>query len=266
MLENILLGIVSICTFISYFPQIVKCLKTKEAEDLSIWSWILWVVSSLAYTSYAIICTDSFMLVFETTMELTFCAIILICAIIYRKKDPKIIISSDDTNENKKSKGIVVAGFGAIGKTYLGKHYPNIIDMESGFYKHINEGFENIDVEKRKGTTIRPDNPNWPSNYYQAILETMKQYDVVLTSMHWDLLKFYEDNNIPYYIAFPEQGLEDEYAKRCYDRGNNEKFTEHMIKNIKLWSDKLKDYKPIKILYLKSGEFLEDVLKRENII
>lgn len=85
MLENILLGIVSICTFISYFPQIVKCLKTKQAEDLSIWSWILWVMSSLAYTLYAIICTNSFMLIFETALELSFCLIILICAIIFRK-------------------------------------------------------------------------------------------------------------------------------------------------------------------------------------
>ncbi len=85
MLENILLGIVSICTFISYFPQIVKSLRTKQAEDLSIGSWILWVVSSFSYTLYAFLCTDSVMLIFETCLELTFCLIILICAIAFRK-------------------------------------------------------------------------------------------------------------------------------------------------------------------------------------
>ncbi len=84
MLENILLGIVSICTFISYFPQIVKSLRTKQTEDLSIGSWLLWVASSLSYTIYAILCTNSFMLIFETAMELTFCVIILICAIVFR--------------------------------------------------------------------------------------------------------------------------------------------------------------------------------------
>ena len=78
MLENILLTIVSICTFISYFPQIVKCLKTKQAEDLSVWSWVLWVISSLSYSLYAILCTSSFMMIFETCLELTFCLIILI--------------------------------------------------------------------------------------------------------------------------------------------------------------------------------------------
>ena len=88
MLENVLLWIVSICTFISYLPQIIKSLKTKRAEDLSIGSWILWVVSSLSYTLYAILCTNTFMLIFETVMELSFCLIILICAIVFRKNKP----------------------------------------------------------------------------------------------------------------------------------------------------------------------------------
>ena len=89
MLENILLSIVSVCTFISYFPQLVKCIKSKQLEDLSITSWILWVVSSLSYTLYAFLCTDSFMLVFETCLELSFCIAILIFAIIYRGKTNK---------------------------------------------------------------------------------------------------------------------------------------------------------------------------------
>ena len=55
MLGNILLGIVSICTFISYLPQTLKLIKTKKSEDLSIQSWILWVVSSVSYTLYALI-------------------------------------------------------------------------------------------------------------------------------------------------------------------------------------------------------------------
>ena len=38
MLVNILLGIVSIYTVISYFPQTIKLIKTKESNDLSIQS------------------------------------------------------------------------------------------------------------------------------------------------------------------------------------------------------------------------------------
>ena len=36
MVGDILLGIVSFCTFISYLPQIMKLLKTKKSEDLNI--------------------------------------------------------------------------------------------------------------------------------------------------------------------------------------------------------------------------------------
>ncbi len=84
MLGNILLGIVSICTMISYLPQTIKLIKTKKSSDLSINSWILWVVSSLSYTLYAILYSRDFMLIFETSLELFFCFIILLLAIKYK--------------------------------------------------------------------------------------------------------------------------------------------------------------------------------------
>lgn len=87
MLANVLLGIVSICTLISYLPQTVKLIKTKKSNDLSVYSWILWVVSSLSYTLYAFLCTQEFMLKFETTLELTFCILILVLAIKYKNNE-----------------------------------------------------------------------------------------------------------------------------------------------------------------------------------
>lgn len=85
MLGNILLGIVSLCTMISYLPQTIKLIRTKKSNDLSIKSWVLWVTSSLSYTIYAILCSKDFMLIFETSLELSFCLIILLLALRYRK-------------------------------------------------------------------------------------------------------------------------------------------------------------------------------------
>lgn len=85
MLGNILLGIVTLCTLISYFPQTIKLIKTKKSNDLSIKSWVLWVTSSLSYTLYAVLCSRDFMLILETSLEFSFCLIILVLAIIYRK-------------------------------------------------------------------------------------------------------------------------------------------------------------------------------------
>lgn len=84
MLGNILLGIVSLCTMISYLPQIIKLIRTKKSNDLSINSWILWVTSSFSYTLYAVLCSKDFMLIFETSLELAFCLIILLLALKYK--------------------------------------------------------------------------------------------------------------------------------------------------------------------------------------
>ncbi len=87
MLANILLSIVSFCTFVSYLPQAIEIIKTKRSNDVSITSWIFWVVSSLCYSLYAILCTDELMLVLQTTLELTFCVLILVLSIVYNRRD-----------------------------------------------------------------------------------------------------------------------------------------------------------------------------------
>ena len=86
----------SICTFISYFPHIVKLLNTNSSNDLRINSWLLWVISSTAYTLYAIIFSKDVFMIFETSLELFFCLTILLLAVIYRK--------NKDINIEKNSK------------------------------------------------------------------------------------------------------------------------------------------------------------------
>lgn len=164
------------------------------------------------------------------------------------------------------SKGIIVAGFGAIGKTTLGNKYDNVIDMESGYYQWDNTGFENIPYEQRKGKKERPKNMEWPSNYYKAILETRNKYDVVLTSMHWHLLDFFEKNNIEYYLAYPTLDSVEILEERCYARGNNKTFTDKLKVNLYSWNEILKNYHPKKLLIIEKDEYLETVLKKNNLL
>ena len=86
MIGDVLLGIVSLCTLVSYLPQAIKLIKTQESNDLSTTSWIIWVVSSFSYLLYAFLCSNEFMLKFETVLEFSFCLLILILTIYYRKK------------------------------------------------------------------------------------------------------------------------------------------------------------------------------------
>ena len=163
------------------------------------------------------------------------------------------------------SKGIVIAGFGAIGKTMVGNKYDNSIDLESSYYKWDNIGFENLSSEELKGI-VRPVNKDWPSNYHKAIVEAREKYDVVLTSMHDHVLRFFEENNIEYYLAIPTLDSTDAIIDRCYNRGNNKNFIDILIKTLYDFDSRLNEYRPIKILRLNKNEYLEDVLKRENLI
>ena len=163
------------------------------------------------------------------------------------------------------NKGIVVAGFGAIGKTILGKKYVNIIDLESSYYKWDNTGFENLSSEELKGI-VRPVNKDWPSNYHKAIVEYRKKYDVVLTSMHDHVLRFLEKNNIEYYLALPTIDSIEVIKKRCYERGNNKKFVDILIATLYDFYKRLKDYHPKKVLLLKKDEYLENVLIKSGIL
>lgn len=86
MLANVFLGIVSMCTLVSFLPQAIKLIKTKESDDISISSWVLWVISSLSYVLYAYLCTNEFMLRLENTLEFSFCLLILFLTLFYRRK------------------------------------------------------------------------------------------------------------------------------------------------------------------------------------
>lgn len=84
--------------------------------------------------------------------------------------------------------------------------------------------------------------------------------------MHWHLLDFFEANNIEYYLAYPTLDSEKILEKRCYDRGNNDVFVNKLKINLYDWNEKLKKYHPKKLLIIKKDEYLEDVLKNNNMI
>lgn len=74
-------------TFISYVPQIVRMLRTKRSEDLSVWSWILWVSESVAYLWYAIL-VGGVTFIIEEALSTVFIVITLVLCIYYRYRRP----------------------------------------------------------------------------------------------------------------------------------------------------------------------------------
>lgn len=86
MLGNILLTIVTICTLISYMPQVIKLIRSKNAESISVGSWVLWVTSSFVYLTYSVFCSNDFMLFIECLLEFLFCVTILALSVFYTRR------------------------------------------------------------------------------------------------------------------------------------------------------------------------------------
>lgn len=89
MLANVLLSIVSICTLISYGPQITQLIISKSSDDLSISSWVVGTISYLAYVLYAYLCTTDNMLRFTSMLELVLSCMVLILIVFFRFRDKR---------------------------------------------------------------------------------------------------------------------------------------------------------------------------------
>lgn len=160
--------------------------------------------------------------------------------------------------------GIIIAGFATCGKSFLGKKYSNVIDLESSHYKHDNMNMTGLAVEARKGTK-REINQEWPDNYYKAIQEAVKNYDVVLVQLRPEHFDYFDQNNIKYRIAYPNIDDWESVEKKCMDRGNNENFIRGLKEVFVPYYEDCLQRNYEKLYIINENETLESVLMEDNI-
>ena len=88
MKETIAIGLLSIYTvleFVAYIPQMVKILKTKHADDLSLTSWFVWITTDLSYLGYVLLETPQFGVIFIASLDLCFIITIFLLTMYYQK-------------------------------------------------------------------------------------------------------------------------------------------------------------------------------------
>lgn len=83
---NITMWIVTVCTYISYMPQIIKLLKTKKSEDLSVASWVLWTISAIANLVYSIV-LDRVELIIASLSDFLLIVLVLLLTVYYNYKN-----------------------------------------------------------------------------------------------------------------------------------------------------------------------------------
>ncbi|MBO7555871.1 MAG: PQ-loop repeat-containing protein [Alphaproteobacteria bacterium] len=88
MKATIALILISVCTIaelIAYMPQIVKILKTKSADDLSLSSWLIWVVADICYLAYVLLESPEAGVVFLAVLSLTLVLLVFGLTFFYQK-------------------------------------------------------------------------------------------------------------------------------------------------------------------------------------
>lgn len=86
-----------------------------------------------------------------------------------------------------------------------------------------------MEDEKAKADISLEMNPEYPSNYINAILENMVKYKYLVIPSDSLVLVGLKDKHIPYILCFPESTAKEEYKKRYLQRGNTEEFIDIFI-------------------------------------
>ena len=80
-----LLGIYTISQSIAYIPQIYKIIKTKKAYNLSLPSWLIWIVSDFSYIGYVLLETPEIGLICATLWDIVLILTTFVLTLHYQK-------------------------------------------------------------------------------------------------------------------------------------------------------------------------------------
>lgn len=167
--------------------------------------------------------------------------------------------------------GKIIAAFAGVGKSYIGKKYKNILDLESTYFKWLEDGVAHLTEEERKGNKNRVLNPAWPQNYIDEILKQRNNYDIVLIQLSHQRLKneqifeYFDRNKIEYFVARPKLGGWEYIEQRLRDRGNTEDFIAQVKDNFVVFIEEFSKDKYNQII-IDDGEFLESALIKNGFI
>lgn len=161
--------------------------------------------------------------------------------------------------------GKIIAAFAGVGKSYVGKKYKNVLDLESTYYKWLEDGVSHLTEEERKGNKNRKLNPEWPQNYIDKILSEKDNYDIVLIQLshkrlnNEKIFEYFDEHSIEYYVARPNITGWKYIEQRLKDRGNTEEFVMQVKDNFNVFVEEFSNEKYNQII-IEDGKFLEDAL------
>ena len=82
----LLLFVYTVLEFVAYMPQIVQLIKTKSADDISLTSWLTWIISDVCYLLYVLLESPEIGVIFIALMNLFFVILVYILTMYYQKR------------------------------------------------------------------------------------------------------------------------------------------------------------------------------------
>lgn len=84
--KELILLYITINGFVSYIPQIIRCIKLKSSNDVSISSWVFWTINSTLYLVYLLLDNVNIWLILSQLLEVLIILSTLIVVLFYRYK------------------------------------------------------------------------------------------------------------------------------------------------------------------------------------
>lgn len=143
----------------------------------------------------------------------------------------------------------VISAFPGTGKTYYAHSVSSrlsVMDLDSMPYT----GGHDANGKVR--------NDRFPSNYLDAIKSQLGHVDVLLISIHKEVIDSLLREGVQVILIFPHESLKQEYLERFERRGSTELFRSLFVQNWDMLIKQLRDQKDCRHIVLGSGQYIND--------
>jgi len=121
---------------------------------------------------------------------------------------------------------IIVSAFPACGKSYMFNNYNDkpytMLDSDSSNFSWVKD---------ENGINTKERDSNFPNNYIKHIKDNIGKVDVIFVSSHNIVREALNENNIRFFMVYPDKNMKDEWIKRFRERDNNGIFINFISKN-----------------------------------
>lgn len=155
-------------------------------------------------------------------------------------------------------RAIIVSGFPGMGKTYFSRRVKDykILDSDSRYFSWIYD---------KDGNKTDERDPAFPHNYINYVKSHINDYDIIFVSTHKVVRDLLKEEEVKYYLIYPNGVLLYIWISRFVQRGNSENFINDQIIH---WNERISDLDsetfPTKIVIHPRDKDMDDVLHRRS--